>query len=427
MYNRTMAPTNQYHLLHRLPAVEGWEMPPELEAMARQLVASGQLRISADYARNYVLHGTADTDQSFSARELTDPALLSKTRQVLQRHVAPAAGPDGVETLLAQLRSELKKTRGIAPQKEMQVARVVVQSAHPSVIALILQSGTSVFVSYDHQVAELMAVHAWESEGTASGLQATSLDGTAIYISCGGDPFFEGEKKTYTTDGFPALARMMVIGGQEIGHFSDLVREGGAITGRYSLAPQVKQGRRDDMAHLARLDAAYAALGATGLKRVEDGLAFYGKWRKLSPIWLGYELWRLALRARVWLRAGHGRLRLRTYPRYRYGTALRMFFDDMAFNLAPEADVYRRADPEEEEAIACIEAVARVPQQVFKWGHDAVRTAWPALYAVYFGQVIPACIAAAGTGAPPPARPPFLAPIHRTWRYFRHGKPGYYP
>ena len=422
-----MAPTNQYHLLYRLPAVEAWEMPPALEALAEALVASGQLRIAADQYRNYVLHGTSDTDQSFSARELTDPALLPATRRLLKRHVPPAAGPDGVEALLAQLLGELKKTRGIEPEKELRVARVLVQSMHPSVARLMLQSGTSVFVSYAHNVAELMAVQAWEREGTASGLQATSMDGTAVYISCGGDPFFEGEQKTYKTDGFPALARMMVIGGQELGHFSDLIRQRGEIVGRYSLAPAVRQGRRADMAQVARLDMAYARIGAGRLLRAEAALRFYGKWRRLSPPWAFYQLWRFGWWLAVWLRAGAMRLRLRTLPHHRYGTALRMFFDDMAFNLAPEADVYRSADPEVEEDIACIEAVARVPQQVHKWGHEAVRLAWPQLYAVYFGQVIPGCVAAVDGWRQVPVQPPVFAPVRRFLRKIRHGKPGYYP
>lgn len=42
---------------------------------------------------------------------------------------------------------------------------------------------------------------------------------------------------------------------------------------------------------------------------------------------------------------------------------------DMQSNLLPAADVYKRTDPEAEEAIACVEALARVPQQVMKWGY----------------------------------------------------------
>jgi hypothetical protein len=71
---------------------------------------------------------------------------------------------------------------------------------------------------------------------------------------------------------------------------------------------------------------------------------------------------------------------------------LKAFLDDMQFNLEPKADVYARADKREEEAIACIEALARVPQQACKWGHLTAKIAMPNLYQIYYQQVIPACI-----------------------------------
>lgn len=76
----------------------------------------------------------------------------------------------------------------------------------------------------------------------------------------------------------------------------------------------------------------------------------------------------------------------------RLGHAIEAFLADMAFNLAPDADVYRHPDPQVEEAIAVIEAVARVPQQEHKWGREAVAAAWPSLHAFYYGTVISACL-----------------------------------
>ena len=40
--------------------------------------------------------------------------------------------------------------------------------------------------------------------------------------------------------------------------------------------------------------------------------------------------------------------------------------EDMQSHLLPIADVYKRGDPEAEEAISCDEALAHVPQQVMK-------------------------------------------------------------
>lgn len=429
--------TNQYHLLARIPAVEAWEMPPALEALAQQLVRSGQLRINADHERNFVRHGTSDSDKTFTARELTDPVLAPRTRGELARHVPPAAGPDAVDALIAYLLTELKKARGIAPEKELKVARVVAQSAHASVIQLLLQSGTDLFVSYSHNVSDLLAVHDWESHGDAGGLQATSAEGTAVYISCSGDPFFAGEQKTYTTDGFPALARMMVIGGQELGHFSDLLRSRDGIVGRYSTdnsahhlraAPYVKAARRGDMARIADLEVRAVQAGLPVLIRAESAVAFYVKRMRFSPPWIFCQLRRGIRRAQFFLRAKRYGvpIRFRVHPSMRHGDALATYLSDMAFNLAPEAAAYQRADPEAEEAIACIEALARVPQQVYKWGHANVQFGWPQLYAIYYGTVIPGCITAAGVPVPDIGIP-LLQHVMISLRRLRRKRPQYYP
>ncbi len=418
---------NLYHLLHRLPAVVAWETPPALEALAQQLVQSGLLRIQADHYRNYVRHGTSDSDRTFTARQLTDPALTAATEQLLARLVPPAAGPAGIAELRAHLRRELKKARGVSPEHELRVARLVVQATHPAVLRLILQSGTEIFVSYAHTVGELLAVHQWQTLGFAGGLQATSEESTAVYISCGGDPFHGGADKTHVTDGFPALARMLVIGAQELGHYADLQRDaGGQIIGRHSLDPAVQAARRADLAHLAAVTRRVQQAGLAGLQRAEQAVAFYAR-RKLrfTPPWLFHQLRRLLHRWRFTRRLDR-KLRFSTYPPLFHGEAYGLFLADMGFNLTPLADAYRRDDPAEEEAIACIEAVARVPQQVQKWGHAAVRLAWPSLYAVYYERIIPACIAASGWREPV-ARPARLQELLHFMRRRFGARPAYFP
>lgn len=424
-----MSTGNLYHLLRFIPATEGWEMSPGLERAARALVASGRLRINADTQRNFVRHGTADSDQTFTARELTDPALLARTRAALARHVAPAHGAQGVEDLLARLRQELVKARGVSVEKELKVARVITQSAHPAVIQLLLESGAEVFVSYSHNVGDLMAVHDWQGHGTSSGLQATSQDGAQVFISCNGDPFFEGEQKTYTTDGFPALARMVVIGGQELGHFSDLIRSNRGILGRYSLSDTVHAGRRADIAHMARWKAFATRAGLSTLLRAEKSVAFYAA-RKLmfSPPWLYWQLRRGLAWARcaLALRGSSIPFHLPLYPRHRAGEALALFLDDMAFNLAPQADVYRHPDPAQEEAIACIEALARVPQQVMKWGQKAVLAAWPRLTPFYYSTVIGGCEAVL-THPAPATKMTIYQQLMAFMRRRLRARPGYHP
>lgn len=403
--------TNLYHVLGFIPATEAWEMPAGLEALAVALVRSGKLRINADHVRNFVRLGTSDSDKTFTARELNDPQLATETSEVLARHVAPAAGRDGVLELLTRLRGELKRAGEVSIEKEMRVARVLVQSAHPSVIQLLLMSGTEVFVSYSHNVGDLMAVHHWQTHGMASGLQATEAEGTAVYVSAGGDPFFEGEQKHYTTDGFPALARMVVIAGQELGHFADLRRTPQGIRGRHSTDnrmtrqlradPTAGPARLADIQRVVALGQQFAQAGLGRLRKAEQAVAFYHQQRRFSLPWWFHQARRLVAWAWFVQRCKQAgiHLNLKVYPYHRHGEAIGQYLLDMAFNLEPDADVYRNPDPQVEEAIAVIEAVARVPQQVHKWGHRAVQLAWPGLYPFYFGQVIPASIRAVGPQA----------------------------
>ncbi|MFZ4542154.1 MAG: DUF2748 family protein [Rickettsiales bacterium] len=424
---------NLYHLLSFLPATEAWEMPPELEMLAQQLMVSGKLRINADHERNYVRYG----DLTFTMRELSDVKLAAATRARVSHLVAPAAGEQGMKDIWAHLANEMKKARGVSVKKESRVARVLVQSAHPAVIQLLIQSGTEVFVSYSHNVADLMAVHAWEEHGTASGLQATEEAGTAVYVSAGGDPFFEGEQKHYITDGFPALARMVVIAGQELGHFADLRRSTHGIIGRHSTDPHHSQlranpivaaGRISDIKQVGMLATSYTSAGLARLRKVEANVAFYHQRLRYSPPWFFYQLYRFIVWSLFITRCKKKRLVLgfKTLPRMRLGEMISAYLADMAFNLAPDAEVYRNADPLVEEAIAVIEAVARVPQQEHKWGSAAVAAAWPGLHQFYYGNVIVACIAA----VPNPLTVNIINKIHKLKILFRRklrGRPEYYP
>ena len=429
--------SNLYHLLAFLPATEAWEMPQPLEALAQQLVASGKLRINAETTRNFVRYGTANSDITFTQRELTDTALASTTRTKVARLVAPAMGEQGIADVWAHLKNELKKARGVSAEKEIRVARVLVQSAHPSVIQLLIASGTEVFVSYAHSVADLMAVHEWETHGKNSGLQATEASGTAVYISAGGDPFFEGEQRTYVTDGFPSLARMVVIAGQELGHFADLRRSPRGIIGRWSTDihhsrlradPAARDGRLSDMRTVAELKKTYRSLGLNRLRNAEKGVAFYHHRLRFSPPWFLYQFYRCIVWSLFTRRCRKHKLltKFKVFPYMRLGEAIEHYLSDMAFNLAPEADVYRDPDPLVEEAIAVIEAVARVPQQVHKWGYSGVIQAWPVLNQFYYGTIIPACMAV----VPQPLHPPILSKLQNliiAWRHLIRRRPDFYP
>ncbi|KJV52381.1 hypothetical protein OTSGILL_1537 [Orientia tsutsugamushi str. Gilliam] len=60
---------------------------------------------------------------------------------------------------------------------------------------------------------------------------------------------------------------------------------------------------------------------------------------------------------------------VKVYKNEQYpGLMLKAMILDMISNLEPKAEVYKRDDPDAEEAIACVEALARVPQQVINGG-----------------------------------------------------------
>mgnify|MGYP000508852035 CR=1 FL=1 len=131
----------------------------------------------------------------------------------------------------------------------MQLARILVQSAHPVVFLMIMLEQVQVFVSYGDNIGDVMDVVSWQQAGSNSGMQSTDGKNVAIFVSCGGDPLLlepvietdkkntdlpNQEEKIYG-DGKPALARMMGIAGQEIGHYSDIKHDNfGRQFGRYS-------------------------------------------------------------------------------------------------------------------------------------------------------------------------------------------------
>jgi Protein of unknown function (DUF2748). len=306
---------------------------------------------------------------------------VAATRDQLQGLLPGSADDDALEALREQLKRGCKGHSSISPQRELELARLLVQAAHPAVVELALREGVSIYVSYSHEVADLMAMHFWECWGQSGGLQSISGDGAAVYVSCGGNPFITDEThKTFTTDGFGALARLMVIAAQEFGHYADLLRHAsGRIVSRHSaslmpLRAKAAYGdaRQKDMQRVAALEAHFAAGSLAELARREQRLAFFVQHRphSLARALCGLRVWALQRK----LRRGGGADSLPAIfpPRLEGGSGFAQdvlaCLSDMAFNLAPMADAYRRDDAAEEDAIATIEALARVPQHVIKWG-----------------------------------------------------------
>ena len=303
------------------------------------------------------------------------------------------------------VQANLKKRRNVAPDVELKMARALVSCNEFAVIELIHLEGAEIYISYGHSVSDVMDIATWQDVGEAGGLQSAGGGENAIYVACSGHPFLTDEERTYTTDGFPALSRFFVIAAQETGHNADMIRDAsGRRVGRYSAvdwgrAPSNLSGpqRRKDYAYSQHILRRAQACGLNLVAEWERHLAFYrgnklynmrrlAAWAKSRLAWL---LLKWLLRAQGM--GGVTHLRRDPYP----ATQLRSCLMDMCFNLNPLTDAYRRPDPQAEEATLCIEAVARVPQQVVKWGHRATRTCMSRLYPLYYGHIVPACARAA--------------------------------
>ncbi len=386
------------------------KLPKHYETLAQAIVASGRLRIDAGHESNFtrVLLPGVMLNQAISLREMNDPKLHAKFLAHLNTLLARSFPPDKIQPIinqyLALAREELRKKAPPSAELELMTARTFVLCNELAVIWLIHLEEAEIFISFGQSVGDVMDVVDWQKFGDNNGMQAVGGNQNAVYVSCGGHPFLEDDERTYTSDGFPALARFMVIAAQETGHNGDMIRnKNGVWVGRYSAenwgarpSKVAGQGRKRDIAACSYF---YDMLHKIGLKRLvewERHLKFYrdnkvGGTRQTFA-WLKCRIAWLVMR---FLMIQRGMKALGSLPHNQYpATQMQKFFKDMLFNLSPQADVYQQGSPDEQEATACIEAVARMPQQVIKWGHKAVHCTCPNLYMLYYNTIIPGCVEA---------------------------------
>lgn len=345
-----------------------------LEQLAQQLVESGLLRIDADEKRNFVQLPTADEDLFFSHRELFDPKLLPATKAQLS------------DISFNLLRKKFKTIMPIAADIEQKIARLIVQAAHPAIIKLALLERAEFFVSFSYNVSDLMEIAEYQSYYGTGGLQAFDMRRARIYISSAGDPF--ANHPDLQTQANNAIARFLIIGAQEIAHFSDLERnKSGQIIGRFSARKTYLKARRDDIAWLVEISKKLYKLNLKNAAKVEQSVSFYAKYRKNSlkhrlTILHSFLLNRI-LRFRA-LKAGIPIAKLHSVR------WLAVLLADMKFNLDPQG--YEHTNRMLEELTKSAEALARVPQQELKWGRKTVKFLYPNLHRLYYSEVIPSVI-----------------------------------
>lgn len=398
--------SNVYDVLYVRPNLQR-KLPKPQERLARALVNSGRMRLDADTESNFtrLLLPKERINMTFTYRELGDSTLEKKSEARLMaalqtRHPAQKAA-ELCKQYLDKARADLKKRSPVSAKTELMTARALVFCNALPVMELIHREGAEIYVSFGQTVSDVMDIATWQEVGESNGLQSFGGGENAIYVSCGGHPFLDEHERTYTSDGFPALARCIVIAAQETGHNADMLRSPrGERIGRFSAvdwgrAPSVAAGtgRKADKKRCETLLRQSQRCGLNLIVEWERHLAFYRdnklRNRRWLAAWLKSKLaWQLFyVVIRLQNMGGLCHLQKSPYP----ATLLRKCLRDMLFNLEPQADAYRRADPIAEEAMMCMEALARVPQQVVKWGHRCTRTSMPHLYRLYYGKVVPAC------------------------------------
>ncbi len=430
-----------YHILAKPPALYKEQMPIELEELALQLLLMGRVRIDADEQRNFVRYTCPfrEVNVAFSNRELTDPMLLDRTEDILTSmfdvpHNSRVESPrQQARDAIKLIKNEAKKNFLLSLEKEMQIARILVQCADPSVIMLIIAEGIEIFVTYGPMVGDLMDIVSWQQFGMNSGLQSTDGKKAAIFVACAGNPLLipsEDEQPTFVSDGYSALARMMIVAAQEIAHFSDIIRdERGFHVARHSSnisvsKPTVKaeKSRKKDVAALHKLRSLLVKCGVQPLASLEAEIRFMKRRRRYSILARIYAIkgWFMTIAFKQRCKKNAiAPWRQLVKKNHHIASQLLMAIDDMQFQLDPDVDAYRDANPQVEEAVKCAEALARVPQQVIKWGHDFTKLTMPNLYKLYYGEVIPACEKAYENVTRGKYRMKFTMLSHFSWRWLK--------
>ncbi|HJD55262.1 MAG TPA: DUF2748 family protein [Rickettsia endosymbiont of Pyrocoelia pectoralis] len=397
--------TSIYHILDHSPAIYKEDMEIEYEHLAMQLIKSGKLRIDTDDCCNFARFSDPafNISMMISKEELTSPHLIPETIKLFQSLYRNFATDQKIKSVFDNLKKQIHKLQPIKKEVMEMLTRLFVQSAHPIVIRWLLLDKTEIFITYSHNIGDMMDIVNWQKVGGNSGMQSTNGKDVAVFVSCGGNPFAENNKDyPMHGNGFAAAARLQIIAAQELGHFADIKRDnaGRQIT-RHSAnfsgtkaTEHVQLARRKDIENCRNLLHKLLKAGMKKQLEYETKLKFYHA-NKVS----GLKIWVINLmilihKFRLLKYADkHKLVFVRKFKADKYmALMIDAMFKDMQANLSPNADVYKNKNPEIEEAIACIEALARVPQQAVKWGYLTTKETMHDLYKIYYNEVIPSLI-----------------------------------
>lgn len=389
---------NLQHIIDRMPALEREGRYEEYEKLSQDLYNSGLLRVDTGHNSNFArwVDATRNVSIMISKEELSDK-LIEKTKEKLRKKYK---NEGRINQIIDNCNKQIEKLQPVSDEIRIKLCRLLTQSTRAIVIHWILLENVEIFVSYANDIGDMMDINTWKHAGKNSGMQSTDGREVAVFVSCGGNPFgtTDPELKIYG-DGWPALARLQIIAGQELGHYADIRRDKlGRQIGRHSAnfactrpTPHVKEARHKDIARCKQIRTYLMENGMDRLIHYNSSLRFYHK-NKVTGIrtWFSKLMGLYYRRKLCSISENDGYFFIKKFKREQYmGLMIEAMIEDMLANLTPNADVYKRDDKDAEEAIACAEALARVPQQAVKWGYITTSTMMAGLYEVYYEEVIP--------------------------------------
>lgn len=396
--------TNIYHILDNLPGLEYGEIDAEYEYLATELVKSGLMRIDTYDKKNFVRLKVLGVDKYvvLSARELFKSSLEERAKRkikiALQNKYQGEELNKKIDIEFLKLKKKVAKHKRIATETCQQLARIFVQASHPIVTRWILLEEVEIYITYENNIGDMLDIKNWQRAGSNSGMQSTNGVDTAIYVACGGDPLAKVKNENSFGDGWPALARFIVIAAQEAGHYADIKRDAtGKQLSRHSAnfagtraKEKAKQARFNDKNYTENITERLNQFKFESYCYYEQKLQFFDKQniKNIHRLYYKFICWlfkfyffsKIDNKEFLFLK----RYKLDKYP----ALMIKAMIEDMAFNISPQAKVYEGSNEEHTEAIACIEALARVPQQARKWGHLTTQKMMSNLYNIYYNEVI---------------------------------------
>lgn len=375
-----IVPTNIYDRLYKTPLLEKKQIPKQLEYYAQKMVEYSLLRINADDRSNFVTFPVQGGTKflTFTKRELFDEKFLTNTIRLLRNNLTIEEKKNEEENInlkLFALQAKVKKYIDVPQDWEIKIARLLSQSCHPAIFKNLVESKTQVFVSFAHTISDLLSVKLWKSARHSQGLQNNGYSESGIFVSTGGHPFFNPSESKNEYDGFKALARLMVIAAQEIGHYAEIKYDNfGKVIGRFSadyngVNQECFAARNKDLQTTKAIIEKLKKLGVEKLYEYEKKVQIDFKYRKLSPVTYlnSFIMWLKQNKFKN--KCARNKLSFVKKLKSKFTAEETLIcINDMLFNIEINSLSYKDENPEREKMIICAEALARVPQQEIKWG-----------------------------------------------------------